>query len=106
MPAGSGASSPIARISVKGGELMPAAVKTYSFSVVLAGISELTPEIADALYEAGCDDAGVGTCDGILTVDFDREADSLGDAIGSAVKDVERAGCAIARIIIEEAANH
>jgi hypothetical protein len=71
---------------------------------ILAGISELTPEIADTLHEAGCDDAGVGSCEGILSVDFDREAESLGDAIGSAVKNVEQAGYTIARIIVEEAA--
>lgn len=77
---------------------MPATLKTFAFTLVLSGASELTEEIANALFEAGCDDAGDGSCDGILTVDFDREAGSLGEAIGSAIADVERAGFAIARV--------
>ena len=54
-----------------------------------------------ACTEAGCDDAGVGSCDGVLTVDFDREAESLGKAIGSAVVQVEDAGFKVARVEVE-----
>ena len=56
---------------------MPDSLKTYSFTVVLDGVTENTGEMADAIYEAGCDDAGVGSCDGVVTIDFDREAESL-----------------------------
>ena len=77
---------------------MPATLKVYSFTLVLSGPSEVTEGLANALYESGCDDAGVGSCEGVVTVDFDREAESLGDAIGSAVKDVERAGFSVARV--------
>jgi hypothetical protein len=80
---------------------MPATLKTYSFRLILAGVAEFTDAMADALFEAGCDDAGLGSCNGIVSVDFDREADSLGDAIGSAIKDVERAGLAVARVEVE-----
>jgi hypothetical protein len=73
-------------------------VKTYSFTITVAGTYELTDTIANALYEAGCDDGGVGTCEGVLTIEFDREAESLGDAIGSAVKNVEAAGHTVARV--------
>jgi hypothetical protein len=79
---------------------MAATLKVYTFTLILSGATELTVEIANALYEAGCDDAGVGSCEGALTVDFDREAESLGDAIGSAVKDVERAGFAVAQVVV------
>ena len=82
------------------------AQKTYAFALMLAGVDELTPEMADAIFAAGCHDATPWSREGCVAIGFDREAESLGDAIGSAVKDVERAGCAIARIIIEEAANH
>jgi hypothetical protein len=75
--------------------------KTYSFTLILAGVTEITVEMADALFEAGCDDATPGSCEGIVSVDFDREADSLGDAIGSAVKNVERAGYAVARVEVD-----
>ena len=88
----------------KGSETMPATLKTFRFTLVLSGVSELSDAMADALYEAGCGDAGVGSCDGVVTVDFDREAEELGDAIGSAVKDVARAGFSVARVEVEPAA--
>ena len=34
-------------------------------------------------------------------VDFDREAGSLGDAVGSALKDVERACYSVARVDVD-----
>src|SRR4051794_15739640 len=48
--------------------------RVYSSSLVLQGASELTPEIADAPYEAGCDDALVSIRDGVLFAESDREA--------------------------------
>jgi hypothetical protein len=57
----------------------------------------LTAATADALYEAGCDDASVWSEGPTMYLEFHREAGSLGDAIGSAVKDVEAAGHAVAR---------
>ena len=74
---------------------------TYSFNLTLAGVAELTPAMADALFEAGCDDATPSSRAGVVTVGFDREAERLGDAIGSAVQDVERAGDAVAQVEVE-----
>jgi hypothetical protein len=74
------------------------ALKAYSFTVVLAGVDELTVEVADAVYGSGIDDALLRSEGPTLYLDFEREAESLGDAIGSAVKDVERAGFAVARV--------
>jgi hypothetical protein len=51
---------------------------------------EITAEEADALYEAGCGDAGVETGPYGTLVDFDREAPSLAQAIASAVRDIEK----------------
>lgn len=46
----------------------------------------------DALYDAGCDDAAIGTGKpGSIALDFSREAGSAEDAIGSAIAAVERA---------------
>ncbi len=59
--------------------------KTHAFTLILSGIRELTPEMADAIFAAGCHDATPSSCNGIVSVDFDREAESLGDAVGSAV---------------------
>jgi hypothetical protein len=74
----------------------------FSFTLILAGVDAMTPEMADALYESGCDDALVGSSSGVVMVDFDREAESLGKAIGSAVEDVEKAGFKVAKVEIEE----
>ena len=55
--------------------------------------------IIDRLFEAGCDDAAIGRSDGIQYVDFDREATSLGEAILSAVRDVEHVdGVSVVRL--------
>lgn len=83
----------------------PATLKPHRFTLVLSGIGEVTEGIANALYEAGCDDAGVGSCEGVVSVDFGREAGSLGAAIGSAVDDVERVGFTVARVEVESVRN-
>jgi hypothetical protein len=77
------------------------AMTTYSFTIILAGFRELTAEIADALHEAGCDDSSPGSCDRVVSIRFDRESASLGDAVGSAVNDVERAGYKVVSIEID-----
>ena len=46
----------------------------------------------DALFEAGCDDAIVGTgIPGTISLKFNRDADSASKAVGSAIQDVMRA---------------
>jgi hypothetical protein len=76
--------------------------KPYSFILTLAAVTEITVEMADALFEAGCEDSSPWRREGVVSVAFDREAESLGDAIGSAVKDVERAGFSVARVDVEQ----
>jgi hypothetical protein len=78
------------------------ATRIHSFTLTLVGVSELTPAMADAIFAAGCDDATPASSGGVVGVGFDREAESLGDAIGSAIKDVERAGLAVARVEVDE----
>lgn len=77
------------------------ATRTYSFTLTLSGVSEITVAMADALFEAGCDDSSPSSSGGIVTIDFDRESESLGDAVGSAIRDVERAGFKVARVEVE-----
>jgi hypothetical protein len=60
----------------------------YHFDLIVAGKSEFTDADVDALFESGCDDGTPGSCCGVASVTFTREAESLGDAIGSAVKQV------------------
>ena len=75
---------------------------SWDFTVVLKDVTEMTDALADAIYEAGCDDATVGSSCGTATASFSREAESLQSAIASAVADLRRAGCEAGRVIIEQ----
>lgn len=75
-------------------------MKEHEFTVILSGISEITDEAANALFEAGCDDGSPGSCDGVVSVDFHRDAPSLEEAIQSAVSDVRKAGFRVERVEI------
>jgi hypothetical protein len=75
-------------------------VKEHEFTVILAGISEITDDAANALYEAGCDDGSPGSCDGVVSVDFHRDAPTLESAIQSAVADIRKAGFQVERVEI------
>lgn len=61
----------------------------YQFTLITTGADLLNAEIADALFEAGCDDALLSVTDEVFSLDFDREAASLADAVLSAIADVE-----------------
>jgi hypothetical protein len=74
----------------------------YQFTVVLAGQDVMTPDMAEALYEAGCDDGNPWSSDGVAAVAFDRDAERLETAIRSAVADVQKAGYTVKRVEIEE----
>ena len=74
-------------------------MSAFSFTLIVEGRDILADETVDALFEAGCDDALVGTSDGFQFLDFDREADSVGEAVMSAVADVESVdGLSVARV--------
>jgi len=62
---------------------------------MLDGLSAITDDVEGALFQAGCDDALLGMCDGRTFLDFDRQAPTLQDAILSAIRDVEKAGLGI-----------
>jgi len=76
----------------------------YEFSLILKGTPELTEELANALFKAGCDDGSPGTCNGVFSIDFHREATSLEAAINSAIKNVRSAQCEVERVEIAAAA--
>jgi hypothetical protein len=62
---------------------------TYSFTLILPSVDVLTPDMEDALERADCDDATMGSRCGVVSLTFDREAESRGKAIGLAIEDVE-----------------
>lgn len=76
----------------------------YEFTLILKGSHELTEEVADRLFDAGCDDGSPGTCDGEFAIDFHRTANTLEDAIKSAIGNVKSAGFDVERVEIEAGA--
>ncbi len=76
-------------------------MKTYEFTLVLAGIGAMTEEIANGVYEAGCSDGTPFSGEGIAAIGFSREASSLEQALTSAIADVEKAGLSVARVELD-----
>lgn len=70
----------------------------YEFTLVLKGSRELTEEITDELFQAGCDDGTPGTSDGAFSIGFHREANTLEEAINSAIGNVKSAGFDVERV--------
>ena len=64
-------------------------MQRFTFTLTVEGRDLQAGEVVDALFDAGCDDALVGASEGIRFLDFDREAGSLGEAVQSAVAEVE-----------------
>lgn len=73
----------------------------YEFTLILKGQYEPIEEIADELFEASCDDGTLGVCNGVFSIDFHREGNSLEAAIRSAISDVKSAGYEVGRTEIE-----
>ncbi len=76
-------------------------MRTYEFEVILAGVSEITDDQADALFAAGCDDGTPASRDGRAWIHFDREAPSLEEAIRSAVAQVQATGLAVSKVELD-----
>lgn len=81
------------------------ALKTYSFTLTLSGTPEVTDESLDTmlgpLLAARCDDASLSSEGQTVYLGFDRQAESLGEAVGSAIAAVVRAGFGVSRIEVE-----
>ena len=75
---------------------------TYRFTFTLKDQSVCSNDMADAIYAAGGDDATVASRDGVVSVHFDREADSMDDAVRSAAAVITAAGYAVDRISVDE----
>jgi hypothetical protein len=73
-------------------------VPVYDFQLVLSDVAAMTEDIADSLYEAGCDDGTPFSSQGVAGVGFSREAASLEEAVRSAIADVNKAGFAVGRV--------
>jgi hypothetical protein len=81
-------------------------MKTHTFTLVLSGVAEITPELADALFEATQGDIELHVRDGVAFVEFERTAASRREAITSAIREVEQAAVGVRVVRVEsETAN-
>ncbi|MEX0716904.1 MAG: hypothetical protein WD066_09965 [Planctomycetaceae bacterium] len=72
---------------------------TFEFILKL-DIEQFSDEEIERLYEAGCDDGLPGSVGGVAEILFGREAESFGEAVSSAMRDVGRSGVAAAIVSI------
>ena len=79
------------------------AVSTFAFTVILEGLDDIDEQLTNRLFEAGCDDTLLRCCDRVVYLAFDRDAGSLAEAIGSAVRDIVAAGCSPSQILLGSA---
>ena len=70
----------------------------YGFTVRVMGIDTRLDDFADALYEAGCDDALVLVQGDQLLLDFHRDGSTFDDAVLSASRNIEQAGGKVVKV--------
>lgn len=81
-------------------------MKTFRFTLVLSGVAEITPELADALCSATNGDAEFNMRDGVAFLEFERSGPTLQQAISTAISQVEGADIGVRVVRVEsEAAN-
>jgi hypothetical protein len=70
----------------------------HEFSIIASGLDPQAEDFESRFYDAGCDDATISFQKGHIIVDFAREAESVEDAIASAIVAVLQAGAHVDRI--------
>jgi hypothetical protein len=73
-------------------------MKMHEFSIIASGLNPEAEDFETRFFEAGCDDATISFQKGHIIADFAREAETLEDAISSALADVLKAGAKIDRV--------
>ena len=81
-------------------------MKTHRFTLILSGIPEITPELADVLYAATDGDIELNQRDSVVFLEFERAASTLRKAVMSAIREVEGAAAGVRVVRVEsDAAN-
>lgn len=78
------------------------ATRVFEFTFWLADEPRELLDWSNQLYDAGADDSSPGICNGMPYEAFHREAASFEEAVRSAHRDVQAAGCRVLRCEIEE----
>ena len=77
-------------------------LQSLGFTFTIKDHSVCSNEMAEAIHANGGDDASVGSSGGAVHVAFDRAADSLDEAIESAVRDLANAGYQVSHVEIDD----
>lgn len=70
----------------------------FEFTVIASGLDPQADDFEQRFYEAGCDDATVSFQNGHTLLDFSRDAQSITEAIVTAVADASAAGAEVERV--------
>lgn len=73
-------------------------MKTYEFCIIASGLDPEAEDFADLFFKAGCDDFTISFQKGHIILDFTRDANSLPEAISSAIENVLKAGATVNRV--------
>ena len=73
----------------------------FEYTLIVAGVSDITAALEDSLFEAGCDDALLGKRNGAIYLDFAREAASFSEAILTSLTQIEQCGMGLTVVGIE-----
>ncbi|HEX5470914.1 MAG TPA: hypothetical protein VFW73_03460 [Lacipirellulaceae bacterium] len=76
---------------------------THRFTLIISGVSEITPDLADSLFIATGGDIELNMRNGVVYIEFERDAASLYDAVSSAIAQAESAGVRVVRVETEAA---
>ena len=81
-------------------------MKGHTFTLIPAGVSEVTPELADAVFESTTGDVEFAMRNGVAFLEVARAAPTLRDAITSVIDEVENAEIGVRVVRVEtEVAN-
>lgn len=80
-------------------------MKTHTFTLILSGVADITPELADALYSATKGDIELYQRDGVVFLEVERKGSTLREAITAAIREVAMAevGARVVRVESEAA---
>jgi len=73
-------------------------VTTFEFTIIATGLDPEAEDFESRFYDGACDDASVSFQKGHVLLDFAREAETLEEAIASAVSDARQAGAIVERV--------
>ena len=81
-------------------------MKKHEFTLILSGLAEITPQLANALYKATNGDIEFNMRDGAAFLEFSRSARTLREAILSAIHEIKAANIGVRVVRVEsDAAN-